>query len=192
MPLNSRLSTAALVDALQKVLGLEDGDFFDAPSVDTEGNVTFVRESLNACQFAVGCLAWFLPDSTLGKASIERWYALGGAGYGAAGVGKRELDREYAHTYVQITQAWCRIAVNDPNNSSVRGQATLSDALPGGQAAIRAGITSFSLAALGEVPTPGQLDDLEDLFAVYQPESTVAAWTAVCAAILRDPLFMTY
>ena len=36
------------------------------------------------------------------------------------------------------------------------------------------------------------LDEFEALFAAYEPDSTITAWTAVCSALVRDPLWLVF
>lgn len=94
-----------------------------------------------------------------------------------------------------VSQAWCRAAVEKPGNRRVLRLASLTDrsATPAGAAAIRANIAALWLAMTGEPATAADVDDLfASVFQAYEPRGTATAWTAVCAAIVRDPLWMTW
>ena len=46
---------------------------------------------------------------------------------------------------------------------------------------------------LGDVPAQGDVDELfNEVYLTYEPLSTRAAWTAVCAALIRSPQWLTY
>jgi hypothetical protein len=191
--LNTGLSAEVLTRSLRQVLGLTDDDFFDPPTEESDGNVSICGGTVEHLPVrSPEAIPGFCSTSPVGRESIVRWYALGGAGYGVKRKGKPGFDRAFSHTYVAVSQAWCRIAAEDPGNKSLRGEASLSDTLPVSQSIVRAGIEAFGLSALGEALPASEIDDLESLFFTYQAESTVAAWTAVCAVIVRDPLFLTY
>ena len=74
-------------------------------------------------------------------------------------------------------------------------KATLSDAssTAGGTANIRANISELYLRMLGEDAPAAEVDDLFDnVFKPYEGKGAVVAWTAVCSALVRDPLWMLY
>ena len=86
-----------------------------------------------------------------------------------------------------------------PDLASVTGhvlvRATLADAstTPQGAAAIKANIAELYLKMLGEVATPAEVDDLfTSVFVKYESKGAATAWTAVCAALIRDPLWILY
>jgi hypothetical protein len=56
---------------------------------------------------------------------------------------------------------------------------------------VRANIRALHLRMLGEPATDADVDDLYvNVFAHY-PDA-ITAWTAVCSALVRDPLWILY
>jgi hypothetical protein len=46
---------------------------------------------------------------------------------------------------------------------------------------------------LGERPSTAEIDDLYGtVFVPYEARGAATAWTAVCAALVRDPLWILY
>lgn len=101
----------------------------------------------------------------------------------------------FAQALIHASQAWCRTAVTKTGNRAVLSKATLADASTTalGAAAIRANIAELYLKMLGEVPPQAEIDDLfANVFVKYEGKGAATAWTAVCAALIRDPLWMLY
>lgn len=123
------------------------------------------------------------------------YVALGGAHWLEGKLSSPQVTSNMAQALVPISQAWCRTAFAKPGNTAVLSLATLQDdsSTSAGRAAIRANLGALYLRMLGEVATPAELDDLYDnVFVPYEPKGVSVAWTAVCAALIRDPLWILY
>ena len=112
-----------------------------------------------------------------------------------------DLNPVYLQTWIPLTQAWCRTSVEKPNSVLFR-QASLDDSsdTQTGRERIRSNISYLYLRMLGDDPTEQEVDDLlNNIFLHYLPpgdqspsERNKVPWTAVCAALAQDPLWLTY
>jgi hypothetical protein len=96
-------------------------------------------------------------------------------------------------TLVQMSQAWCKLAVEKSGNTAVLRGVTLSDTSATKATEIKANIAQLHLRMLGEVATPADVDEI--FSQVYQPleaGSTKTAWIAVCASFVRHPKWLAY
>lgn len=113
----------------------------------------------------------------------------------------KQLSPVVLQTWIPLSQAWCRTAVEKPNNRAFFRDALLTDSSdsPEGRQRIRNNIAYLFLRMLGDYPTTEEVDDLfSNIFVHYLPttrgpaEENIVPWTAVCAALAQDPLWLTY
>ncbi|MEM9189283.1 MAG: hypothetical protein AAGF12_08910 [Myxococcota bacterium] len=122
----------------------------------------------------------------------DAWQDLGGAHILDGRRTSLEVAEAMVQTLVPLSQAWCSISVE--NKSILLRHATKDADSVTNEAAIKANIAYLFLHMLGEVASD---DDVNAMFdTVYRPteQSTggAAGWTAVCATLVRDPLWLTY
>jgi hypothetical protein len=186
-----RKSAEQILASLYDQLSLTEADFM-APTAHAQlGTVLAPRASDS---YAVRSNdAYGLADA----------YDQGGTLFGALGgpwhlEGKWRNDAvtpSFAQALVPVSQAFCRAAVTKSGNTAVLAKATLNDSTTTapGLAAIRLNLASLHLRMLGEEATAAELDDLIDtVFEPYESKGAAVAWTAVCAALVRDPLWILY
>jgi hypothetical protein len=105
-----------------------------------------------------------------------------------------ELSLGFAQALTHISQAWCRTSLAK-NKTPLLSRATLTDKSTSkdGAERIRANIGDLYLRMLGQDAPAGEVDDLfSNVFVPYESKGAATAWTAVCAALVRDPLWMLY
>lgn len=120
----------------------------------------------------------------------ERFVSLGGpntpAGQGRAssfGPGAMQL-------LIAVSQSWCALSVKKPS-TPLLGKASLSDGSATAGDAIRANIAAMELRMLGQVDDAEVQSLFEEVFVAYEPQGTDVAWTAVCAALVRHPRWIS-
>jgi|GEM_PF-617885 len=183
-----RLKTAEQIKRnLYAQLGLTDEDFFSIG----EEYIGYIPGG----RFPV-----YSPDATPqphgntgaeGRGAIERFLALGGPHHLGKKARRREVSPLFLHTLVQVSQAWCRRSLSLDSSHLLR-DAVLSDTSADNAADIRANLAYLQLKMLGTPATSDDVDALFALFQTYEADSTTTAWTAVCSALVRDPLWITY
>lgn len=180
-----RRKTAEMVEAtLKQQLGLADADFYDTTSWDPLHSDSYAVRSPDATPYANA----FEQGGTL-------FMAMGGPHRLEGKVRNDQPSNSFLQALVPISQAWCRTAFQKTDNTAVWIAATPSDAstTAGGATAIRANIAALYLKMLGQEPAAGEVDDLyQSVFLPYELNGNVTAWTAVCAALVRDPLWILY
>ena len=125
--------------------------------------------------------------------ATERYETLGGAVVLQGRKHDVGLGPSSVQTMVQVSQAWCRIAIEKPNNTAVLRNVTLADKSATKSTEIKANIAQLSLRMLGDVPSDADVNELyDDVYLPLEPASTKAAWTAVCAALVRNPKWLSY
>jgi hypothetical protein len=95
-------------------------------------------------------------------------------------------------TLVQVSQAWCAQAIDKPQNRAVLSTVTLADKSATKAADIQKNIAALHLRMLGAVPTDAEVAQVYALYLQLEPKGTHAAWTAVCAAYVRHPQWLTF
>jgi hypothetical protein len=204
-PIVRRLRTEVLLTVLNQALGLEDTDLFSfvtstptAPAhtllgLETLG-VIFVKDAA-AMPARSDDAPW---DNSLQysytSARVEpRFAALGGPSWLTGKPRSNDISPVFLSVFVPLTQARCRTAVLKPGNTTFFRFATAAQTSASAAAAIRKNIDYLATRVWGEPPAPAELDALlAEVFQVYEPSGRENAWTAVCAAILRDPRGLTY
>jgi hypothetical protein len=172
-----------VISSLYDQLGLSDADLYTA-DWNPKANDTYALRSPDATPYADP----FDQGGTL-------FMAMGGPWRLEGKLRNDTVSQGFAQALTHVSQAWCRTAFSRPGNTAVLSKATLLDAsaTAGGTANIRANISDLYLRMLGEDPPPTEIDDLFDnVFKPYESKGALVAWTAVCSALVRDPLWMLY
>jgi hypothetical protein len=120
------------------------------------------------------------------------WGALGGPWHLEGRARNDAITQTFLQAFTHMSQAWCRLAVEKSSpalfNLASTSDGTAADSLP----RVRDTIAAWHLRMLGVPATSLDIDELVAVFQAYEGRSTQAAWTATCATIVRDPLWMTY
>ena len=187
-----RVQADDMVMSLLDQLGLTVEDFVSTSSANwrdeawtVQGGKLFVWPG----DWAPGISRQYVSDAR----TTERYQALGGSttlDYRKKDMG---LGPSALQTLVQVSQAWCRWAVEKPGNTAVLRHVTLADTSAAKSADIKRNIEALYLRMLGEV---AQADEVDAIYAqVYLPlegTNTRTAWTAVCASFVRHPLWVSF
>lgn len=125
-------------------------------------------------------------------AAHEAWSDLGGGHILEGRRTSTEISEPMLLTLVPMAQAWCRVSVDDKDilfEHATRDATMATDA-----AAIRENVRYLFLHMLGEVASDEHVDAMvNQVFAPTEMEQgSRAAWTAVCATFVRDPLWLSY
>lgn len=129
--------------------------------------------------------------ATLGAA--RRWHALGGESYLQGIKASRALSPTFGQTITQVAQAWCRIAVTKPDNHALFKHVSQAELANAPEAQIKANLGYLMLRFWGHVATAQEVDDLfNEVYTVYAQDSPQTGWTATCATLIRDPLWLVY
>ena len=187
-----RLRAEEMILALQAQLGLSPADFVDTSRPtwrDEEWTVHWNRLFVWPTDWAPGISGQYVSD----KRSIERYETLGGA---VALQGRKKdlvLGPSSMQTLVQMSQAWCKFAIEKPGNKAVLRYATLTDTSAKNAATIQKNIAHLWLSMLGDLPTEAEVSELyQQVYVPFEPSSTTTAWTGVCAALVRHPKWLSY
>jgi hypothetical protein len=187
-----RLRADEMVLSLLDQLGLDQSDFVDTSRPnwrDEEYTVRGGRLFTWPTDWAPGISQQYVSD----KRATERYETLGGAVVLQGRKHDVALGPSSVQTMVQVSQAWCRIAIEKPNNTAVLRNVTLADKSATKATEIKQNIAQLSLRMLGDVPSDAEVSELyDDVYLPLEPASTKAAWTAVCAALVRNPKWLSY
>lgn len=187
-----RLRADEMVVSLMDQLGLGVEDFVDTSNPDWRNRELTARGGrlfVWPTDWAPGISGQYVSD----KRATERYETLGGAVVLQGRKHDVALGPSSLQTLVQVSQAWCRHAVAKPGNTAVLRFVTLADKSPAKTAEIKRNVEQLSLRMLGEVPTADEVEALyTQVYLPLEPQSTTAAWTAVCAALVRHPKWLTY
>lgn len=178
-----RKTTEQVIASLQDQLGLTDADFYTA-GWNPRASDSYAVRSPDATPYADP----FEQGGTLFMAMGGPWRLEGKLRNDAPSQG-------FVQALTHVSQAWCRTAFNKAGNTAVLSKATLGDSssTPAGTANIRANISDLYLRMLGEDAPVAEVDDLfNSVFKPYESKGAGVAWTAVCASLVRDPLWMLY
>ena len=184
-----RMTAEQIQAALYAQLGLEDGDWFQVnPDTGEIGSVSRQRYPVH------GPDAPPFIHANAGNHAQLRFLALGGPEQLAGTPRNQELSPLLGHTLTQVAQAWCRLSYDKDGNDALFGAATRADTSASAEPAIRENIRYLFLRMLGVVAGDDEVDDLyQSVFLTYEArEDTRTAWIAVCASMVRDPLWLTY
>jgi hypothetical protein len=121
----------------------------------------------------------------------ERFVSLGGPNTPAGQARARTLGPGAMQVLVAISQGWCSLSVKKPS-SPLLTKASLADGSATAADGIRANIAAMQLRMLGAVDD-AEVDALfGDVFVPYEPQGADVAWTAVCAALVRHPRWVSF
>jgi hypothetical protein len=181
-----------MVLSLMDQLGLDQSDFVDTSRPTWRNEEYTVRGGKLftwPTDWAPGISQQYVSD----KRATERYETLGGAVVLQGRKHDVSLGPSSVQTMVQVSQAWCRLAIEKPGNTAVLRNVTLADKSATKATEIRQNIAQLSLRMLGDVPSEAEVSELyEDVYLPLEPASTKAAWTAVCAALVRHPKWLSY
>jgi hypothetical protein len=123
----------------------------------------------------------------------NNYVALGGANWLKNKGPNSDPTPVFVQEFVPMSQAWCRLSVQK-SPTPILVDASLSDttATSSGRERIKRNIANLYLRMLGEPASDGDVAELLSLFQAYEPNGSEAGWTAVCAALVRHPLWVTY
>jgi hypothetical protein len=186
-----RKSAEQMRVTLYDQLGLTEADFF---SVTSTAGVPYRTDAVTQDAYALRSSDG-VPYSDPYAQGGSLYTSLGGAYWLEGKLRNDAVTPNMLQALVPISQAWCRRAFAKPNNTAVLAMASLTDssATPAGTAAIKANIGYLSLRMLGEPASTADVDDLfNTVFKPYEAKGAAVAWTAVCAALVRDPMWILY
>lgn len=186
-----RKSAEQIRVALYEQLGLVEADFFN---VSSTAGIPYRWDAKFGDLYALRS-SDETPYSDPFDQGGSLYSSLGGAFWLEGKLSSDAVTPNMLQALVPISQAWCREAFNKAGNTAVLNKATLADASASaaGIANIKANIAYLYLRMLGERPGTAEVDDLyTSVFVPYEARGTATAWTAVCAALVRDPLWILY
>ncbi len=178
-PLVRRKAAEQIVSSLKTQLGLTDADVFAGSYRDAPSELYPARS----------------PDAVplVSENAQSNYLAMGGPSWLKSKKANPAPSTVFAQQMVPMSQAWCRLAVQSAGNP-ILVDASLSDSSssPGGRERIKRNIARLHLRMLGEPASDADVLELLDLFQVYETSGSDAAWTAICAALVRHPLWITF
>lgn len=186
-----RLTAEEVVVSAMSQLGLTLEDFVDTSAgwQDREYTVRGGGFFIWPKDWAPGISTQYVSDSR----TVERYEALGGM----AAVDNRGKDVNLSpaavQTIVQMSQAWCKKALEKPGNGALLRHVTLADRSATKAAEIKQNIAAMHLRMLSEPASAETIDELYTrLYLPNEATSTKVAWTAVCASFIRHPLWLSF
>lgn len=178
VPLTRRLSAAQIRASLYVQLGLTPADV-----------------PLSTQVFPLRAPGDFLTEPYDPGGGMRNWASIGGSNLLEGSPASRSVDPTFVATLGPLSQAWCRRAIEKPGNDALFRHATRTSTSATDAPAIRENIRYLQLRMLGIEATD---DDVERLYTgVYLPYEARAdggplvAWTAVCSALIRHPLWLS-
>ena len=190
-----RKSADQILRSLRTQLGLVDADLYtDYRGANALPPTYFVKYPKDADGYAVRSPDLLPPNAGEAIALTALYSALGGPSYLDATNRSEAITPSFALVLTHLSQAWCRTAVQKPANSAIFTQASLADVstTTTGRQRIKDNIADMYFKMLGEVPVQAEVDDLFAVFVAYESKGAQTAWTGVCAALIRDPLWLFY
>jgi hypothetical protein len=184
-----RMTTEQILSSLYDQLGLTPDDFMQVnPNSGEIGSVMRGRYPVHGRDTAPRI------HSNAGTHPYERFEALGGPSFLNGTPRGQDLAPLFGHTFMQTAQAWCRVSVQKQGNDALFIAADRSDTAASNPDAIRANIRALFLRMLAVEASDEEVEDLyTSIFIPYEAsDSTATAWTAVCACMVRDPLWLSY
>ncbi len=171
LPVARRLSAEQMVTALEQQLGVS-------------GSAT------NLSTFGLS-LPDAIPNTDVYRQRDENFAALGGPHWLENRRRNDTVNPVFIQTFVNVSQTYCRAAVTATTNNRVLKYASLGDTSASAAAKIRDNIRYLGRLLLSQRLSDADVDDYFALFVSLEANRTTA-WTAVCAALVRDPLWLTY
>lgn len=126
------------------------------------------------------------------RAANARWMALGGPDYLRGQQRQISWSPLFVQTVGPMAQAWCRRSIQLDRDALLRHVGSDSDSTTD-STAIRANIRYLYLRLLGIEATDAEVAETYDTVYLHYEATADAptAWTAVCAALVRDPLWLS-
>ncbi len=128
-----------------------------------------------------------------------RWYAIGGGSRLYGTKSNTIFSPTFGQAITQVSQAWCGFSIKKDGNLALFKHVSKDSLLSSTDAQIRDNIKYLMLRFWGHVATDEEIDAMKtNVFDSYisPDESTEAehrtAWTAVCATLIRDPMWLSY
>lgn len=180
--LTRRLRAGEVRAALYDQLGLSDADFYGA-----------AYDRVPSPQLYPVRAPHDIPDiSRDSNTAALGWQSLGGPSYLNAQPSSLVPDATFVSTLVPLSQAWCRMSVENAANASLFRHTTRDAPSATAAADIRANLRYLELRMLGIEATDDEVTRLyEGVFLPYEARSTPRnAWIAVCSALVRHPLWL--
>lgn len=187
-----RLRADEMVLSLMDQLGLTVEDFVDTSQTgwrDTEWTARGGRLFVWPTDWAPGISGQYVSDSR----TTERYETLGGAVVLQGRKPDVSLGPAAMQTLVQMSQAWCKLAIEKSGNTAVLRGVTLTDTSATKSTEIKANIAQLHLRMLGEPATAADVDEIyEQVYLQLEPTGVKAAWIATCASFVRHPKWLAY
>jgi hypothetical protein len=179
-PLARRLRVHQMWESLRRQLGISESEYLSRPP--------YVAYPL------------YPPDevdepgrSDTRGSSRGRWIAMGGEDRLGAAEGSTEITPALIQHIYATSQAWCRYAVSKDENPALfrHGSKAVGSE---DEATVRANIRHMFLQILGLEATEEDIDTIyREVFVPYEARDDARlGWIAVCSAMVRDPLWLTY
>jgi hypothetical protein len=180
-----RLTAEEVVQTLLDQIGLSiEEDFFDQYASNYVSPTVVLKGQLQVYSPDAA------PPSHYGGDHSQRFIALGGPGWMERRPRNQSISPPFLQTLVQVSQAWCQMAVQKPGNTALFGKAPKDSTV---ESEVRANIGYLYLRMLGEQPTEEDIGRIyTEVFQNYQPAGNDVAWTAVCASFVRHPLWLSF
>jgi hypothetical protein len=126
--------------------------------------------------------------------SKERMAHLGAPGWLNRRSRSNELTPGFLQTLVQVSQAWCQLAVDDGENTALFREVGRDVASADDADGVRRNLQYLFLRFIGDVATDAEVNTLyNDVFLHYEAQSGPrTGWRAVCAALIRHPRWLSY
>jgi hypothetical protein len=189
VPLVRRKTAEMIERTLYDQLGLTDEDFYSVYNafgitVASRGDDFYSSRSPDAFPSA--------DYYGAGQAATVN-AALGGAWLLEGRVRNDKITGTFLQAFTHLSQAWCRIAAQK-QSPALFTIASVSDGTgdAGSLQRVRDNIRAWHLRMLGIAASDADVDELVNIFQAYEARGTEAAWTATCATLVRDPLWITY
>jgi len=195
-----RKTAEQAIETLMDQLGLADGDFLRAAG-GTPNEPYFRVLDVENYPVRSPDSTGILTDYTEKTVAGQLFLSLGGPNLLNNRKRTKVIGPAFLQIWIPLSQAWCRTAVEKPNNSAFFRNASLDDSSDStaGLQRIRNNIAYLHLRMLGESATNADVDDLlNGIFLHYLQDGSSPAernkvpWIAVCAALAQDPLWLTY
>lgn len=128
-----------------------------------------------------------------------RWFSLGGGSRLYVTQSSRVFSPTFGQAITQVSQAWCGFSIKKEGNDALFRHVSREALGEATVAQIRDNIAYLMLRFWGHVATAEEVDlmksEIYDAYidpAVSDDSDEKSAWQAVCASLIRDPLWLSY
>jgi len=128
------------------------------------------------------------------KTAAERMANLGAPGWLSGRKRSNELTPSFLQTLVQVSQAWCALAVGKGEGGVLFREVSPDATSEMSADDIRRNLHYLYLRFIGDRANENEIDALYgDVFLHYEAHhGSSTAWQAVCAALIRHPRWLSY